>query len=94
MNKKLNDEENQALFNFPCEFPLKVMGLTSESFKHDMMSIVKKHIPNLDEAQVTTKPSKNGKYTAFTATFIATSRQQLDDLYREVTAHSSVKMVL
>ena len=94
MNKKLNDEENQALFNFPCEFPLKVMGLTSESFKSDLITIVKKHVPNLDEEKVTIKPSKNGKYTALTATFIAQSRDQLDELYTEVNTHPSVKMVL
>jgi putative lipoic acid-binding regulatory protein len=94
MSTKLTEEENQALFNFPCEFPFKVMGLTHDSFKAEITAIIKKHVPSLKESAVSVKPSKNGTYTALTATFIAESREQLDNLYREVTVHPSVKMVL
>ncbi len=87
-------EEDQAIFNFPCAFPLKVMGLSSDYFESDIVVIVRKHVPDLGEAAVSVKPSKNGKYTSLTVTFTAQSREQLDNLYREVTAHPDVRMVL
>ncbi len=79
---------------FPCVFPLKVMAVTTHHFESDLLAIVRKHVPNLAADALVKKPSKTAKYTAFTITFSASSRQQLDDLYREINKHPDVRMVL
>ncbi len=79
---------------FPCHFPLKVMGTNNDTFENDIVMIVRKHIPSLGEGAVSSKPSKTGKYLALTITFTADSKAQLDDLYREINAHPDVKMTL
>jgi len=88
----MKDEE--SLLTFPCQFPIKIMGLQSDSFEASMVMLARKHIPNLGEASVKSKPSKTGKYLAITITFQADSREQLDNLYRELSAHEDVRMVL
>ena len=70
------------------------MGTQSETFESAMVMIARKHAPNLAEAAVRSKPSKTGKYLAVTITIQAQSREQLDNLYRELSAHADVKMVL
>ncbi len=88
----MKDEE--SLLTFPCQFPIKIMGLQSASFETSMVMVARKHIPNLGEGSVKSRPSKTGKYLSITITFQATSREQLDDLYRELSARDDVKMVL
>jgi len=88
----MNNE--QPLLTFPCQFPIKIMGVQSDSFEDTMVMIARKHIPNLGEGSIKSKPSKTGKYLALTITFQAESREQLDNLYRELSAHDDVKMVL
>jgi len=87
-------KKEQAIMTFPCTFPIKVMGLQSDEFESAIVMIARKHISKLGEGAVQTKPSKNGKYLAITITFQAESREQLDNLYREITARDDVKMVL
>ncbi len=70
------------------------MGLQSDTFETSMVMVARKHIPNLGEGSVTTRPSKTGKYLSVTITFQANSQEQLDNLYRELSAHDDVKMVL
>jgi len=86
--------EEESLLSFPCAFPIKVMGIHSQHFEASMVMIARKHAPNLGEGAVKSRPSKNGNYLAVTITIQAESREQLDNLYRELTAHSDVKMVL
>lgn len=78
---------------FPCSFPLKVMGLNGGQFESAVQAVVKKHLqdsPVLFER----RPSASGKYLSVTATFTATSREQLDTLYRELNSHELVVMTL
>jgi len=91
MNESIDEE---SVMIFPCEFPFKVMGLNTPTFESEMVMITRKHVSNLGEGAVRSNPSKNGKYIAVTITFIAHSREQLDNLYREATAHPDVRMVL
>lgn len=84
----------ETLLTFPCQFPIKIMGLQSDSFETAMVMVARKHIPNLGEGSVKSRPSKTGKYLSVTITFQATSREQLDNLYRELSARDDVKMVL
>ncbi len=88
-------EPNDDLFDFPCDFPLKVMGETQADFDALVVSIVRRHCSDeLPENAVKSRLSSNGKYTSVTVTLRAHSREQLDNLYRELSAHPSVRMVL
>jgi hypothetical protein len=87
-------ENNDTLLEFPCDFPIKIMGASSEGFAQSMVEIVLRHAPDFDAARVEMRASSGGKYLSLTCTVRATSKPQLDDLYRELTAHPLVKVVL
>lgn len=82
------------LFEFPCEFPIKIMGERRDDFAQVMVAIVTRHAPEFAAASMEMKSSKNGKYLSLTCTIHATSRAQLDNLYRELSAHPLVSIVL
>ena len=87
-------EEKTSLLEFPCDFPLKIMGKSVEHFAQDITEVVLKHAPDFDPASVEMRPSSSGKYLGLTCTINATSQAQLDDLYRPLTAHPLVSVVL
>ena len=86
--------ESETLLEFPCDFPLKVMGATRDGFAQAVVEVVLKHAPDFDPAKVEMRPSKAGNYLSLTCVIRATSKPQLDALYRELTAHPWVKIVL
>jgi hypothetical protein len=88
-----HEHAHDSCFTFPCVFPLKVMGLNSGPFESVVQAVIKKH---LQETPVIfeSRSSSSGKYLSVTATFMATSREQLDALYRELNAHELVVMTL
>ena len=90
----LSLEEGETLLEFPCEFPIKAMGLTCDALEISVIEIVNRHVDNLTEGALRTKPSKNGKYTAITITITAHSKQQLDNIYIELTACEHVHIAL
>ena len=79
---------------FPCAFPIKIMGRTQDGFAQAVADVVQKHAPDFDPAALEMRASKEGNWLSVTATVNAVSREQLDDLYRELVAHPMVKMVL
>lgn len=83
-----------SLFQFPCDFPLKIMGLKQDNFAQDIAAVVLRHAPDFDPATLQMRPSSKGSYLSLTCTFRAQSRAQLDALYMELTAHPAVKVVL
>jgi len=83
-----------TLLEFPCTFPIKIMGRTRDGFAQAIAAIVCKHAPDFDPATLEMRSSSAGNYLSMTATINATSREQLDDLYRELVAHPMVAMVL
>ncbi|OYY94976.1 MAG: hypothetical protein B7Y41_05315 [Hydrogenophilales bacterium 28-61-23] len=87
-------ENKDTLFEFPCDFPIKIMGLTEDSFAQAMIEIVLRHAPDFAAQSVEMRASSGGKYLSLTCTIRATSKLQLDDLYRELSAHPLVKVVL
>lgn len=94
---KLHDltlKEGETLLEFPCEFPIKAMGLTCDSLEISVIEIINRHVDNLSEGALRMKPSKNGKYTAITITITAHSKQQLDNIYIELTACEHVSIAL
>jgi putative lipoic acid-binding regulatory protein len=84
----------ESPLQFPTSFPIKVMGLTRDGFAQAIVTVVRRHAPEFDPATVEMRASSRGKYLSLTCTITATSRAQLDDLYRELTAHPLVAMVL
>lgn len=94
---KLHDltlEEGETLLEFPCEFPVKAMGLTCDALEISVIEIINRHVDNLGEGALQMKPSKNGKYTAITITITAHSKQQLDNIYIDLTACEHVAIAL
>lgn len=86
--------EQETLLEFPCDFPLKIMGESSTDFAGVVVEVVRRFAPDFDPATVEMRASSGGKYVSLTCTVNATSKQQLDNLYRELTAHPLVKVVL
>jgi uncharacterized protein len=84
----------ESLLVFPCAYPLKVMGRASDDFVPAMLAIVLRHAPDYDAAAAQTRASSGGAYVSLTCTLNATSRAQLDALYRELTSHPQVVMAL
>lgn len=88
------DDHQEPLLNFPCEFVIKVFGLASDEFETTVLSIVRSQIADLRENAIRTRPSKDGKYLALTISIHAESREQLDNLYRELSSNPLVLMTL
>ena len=84
----------ESILEFPCEFPLKAIGRGPEDFEAFVVEIVRRHAPNLEAGATTTRLSNGGKYLAVTVTFTAESQAQLDALYRELSGHRRVVMLL
>jgi uncharacterized protein len=84
----------QSLIEYPSAFPIKVMGPHAEGFVDAIVEVALQFDPAFDVATVETRPSKGGNYLGITITVTATSRPQLDELYRTLTAHPMVKIVL
>ena len=85
---------DQSPLQFPCTFPIKAMGLASESFDAVVVGIVRRHAPDVAEAAVTVRPSAAGKYLAVTVTIEARSRAQLDAIYQDLVACEQVLMAI
>ena len=86
--------EAASVIAFPTAFPIKVMGRRESGFTTAVIEIVTRHAPDFMPGTLETRPSREGKYVSLTATVNATSREQLDALYRELCDHPSVVMVL
>jgi len=84
----------ESLLSFPCPFPIKVMGRTEDGFAQAIVAVVHRHAPDFDAATLEMRSSRAGKYLSLTCTINATSRDQLDDLYRELSSHPMVALVL
>lgn len=87
-------EADDTLFNFPCEFPVKAMGIANPEFDNLVVTLVRKHAPDLREGAVQTRLSKGGRYMAVTVTIQAQSRAQLDSIYLDLTANDLILVAL
>jgi hypothetical protein len=83
-----------SLLEFPCDFPIKIMGRTTAGFAQEVLAVVQRHAPDFDAARMEMRGSSHGNYISLTCTIRARSRDQLDALYRELTGHPLVKVVL
>ena len=90
----MDNPRRDSLIDYPCAFPIKVMGLKVEGFVHAMTEVAERFDPSFDASTIELRPRKGGNYLGVTLTVQATSRAQLDDLYRALTSHPMVKVVL
>lgn len=86
--------EESSLIEYPCSFPIKVMGKSQENFVPTICAIVRHHAPDFNDTSIEIRHSKKGGYLSVTCTILATSRVQLDALYQELFDHPMVAMVL
>lgn len=83
-----------SLIEYPVDFPVKVMGRTQPGFAQTMVELVRRHAPDFDESTLGMRSSREGKYLSLTFVIRATSREQLDALYMELSDHPMVQMAL
>jgi len=83
-----------SLIEYPCDFPIKVMGEKVDGFIEAVLMIVRHFDPEWNDSRLTQRSSSAGKYLGLTLTVRATSREQLDELYRTLSTHPMVKVVL
>ena len=84
----------QSLIEYPSQFPIKVMGARVDGFVKAITMIAHAFDPDFDASTIELRESKGGKYLGVTLTITATSREQLDELYRTLSTHPMVKVVL
>jgi putative lipoic acid-binding regulatory protein len=86
--------QTDSLIEYPCDFPVKVMGLRVDGFAEAMCQVAQQFDPDFNPTTLEIRPSKAGNYLSVTLTIKATSREQLDNLYRALTGHPMVKVAL
>ena len=87
-------EPIESLIEYPSDFPIKIMGVMQDAFAQTMVELVTQYDPSFHAGRMEMRPSSKGTYLSLTVTVRATSREQLDNLYRALTAHPMVKVVL
>lgn len=95
-NKPLEDHQatQETLIEFPCQFPIKVMGETHPEFTTEIIRVIQIHEPGFTAERIEMRGSANGKYISLTCLVYVVSKPQLDDIYRALTSHHLVKVVL
>lgn len=86
--------ESESALQFPCEFPIKAMGLAVHDVEFIVFEIVQRHAPDTTEDALSRRASSNGKYLSITVTVNAQSRDQLDAIYQALTDHEHILMAL
>lgn len=92
LNSVLMSDDNRL--KFPCDFPIKMMGRETAEFHITARSLIEKHAGPIDDVSIQSSLSRNGRFVSITVTVNAQSQQQLDNIYREVSAHEDVLMAL
>jgi uncharacterized protein len=84
----------ETLLEFPCQFPIKAMGKNDVELDLLVIEIIRRHVPDITEGALVSRPSNQGNYLAITVTIEATSKQQLDAIYLDLSKHPHVLMAL
>jgi putative lipoic acid-binding regulatory protein len=85
---------DETLLEFPCDFPIKLMGKHTDEFSLLVRALVEKHTGALDDGAIASSLSKNDRFVSITITITAQSKQQLDSIYQDATDHPDVLMAL
>ena len=83
-----------TVMEYPCDFPIKAMGISCEDFDAIIVNIINKHVDDIKEGAVTSKQSSTGKFTSITVIIQATSQDQVEAIYQELKVHKQVHYVL
>lgn len=87
-------EEKKSIMTFPCDFVIKVFGVPSDDFENHVIAMISKHYADFAESSIVRRPSKDGKYVAYSINIHVNSQEQLDNIYRDLTANPLVLMAL
>jgi putative lipoic acid-binding regulatory protein len=90
----INTQATPPLIEFPCKFPIKVMGETQEIFSSTIINLIQTIVPSFNAEHIEMRASSNGKYISLTCSVDVVSQAQLDDVYRLLTSHPLVKYTL
>ncbi|MBX9832687.1 MAG: DUF493 family protein [Burkholderiaceae bacterium] len=94
LDTQATDPRKDSLIEYPSQFPIKVMGVKVDGFVHAVTELARQFDPTFDASTIELRDSRAGNYLGVTITITATSREQLDDLYRALSSHPLVKVVL
>jgi putative lipoic acid-binding regulatory protein len=84
----------ESIIEFPCVFPIKMMGRDTPDFRATARRLIEKHAGPVADEAIKVNLSGKGNFVSVTVTVTATSQQQLDDIYRDVSGHDDVLMAL
>lgn len=84
----------ESLLEFPCEFPIKMMGRDRPEFREAALAVISRHAGRIEDDAVRVASSRKGNFLSITVTITAQSRRQLDDIYRDLSAHEQVLVAL
>ena len=87
-------EPEAPKIEFPCEYPIKVLGRSSDSYQSIIFDVFERHAPGFDREGIEVRDSRKGTFTSLTITIVATGKEQLDALHRDLMATGHVQMVL
>lgn len=94
VDNKIVEQTQETLIEFPCDFPIKVMGETRDDFTNEIIKTIQTKIPSFNASHIEMRGSSGGKYISLTCTVHVTSKPQLDDIYQALTSHPMVKVTL
>ncbi|MGQ0443137.1 MAG: HP0495 family protein [Methylophilaceae bacterium] len=94
MSTLAKDGAQETLIEFPCDFPIKVMGETHPDFANEIIKTIQRLAAEFNANHVEMRASSSGKYLSLTCTVHVESKPQLDDIYRALTSHPMVKVTL
>lgn len=87
-------DQPETLLTFPCDFPIKIFGLTDSPFEAEALAIIRRHVPGFTDTTLSSRPSQNGKYIALSVIVHVDSKAQLDSIYEELSKSPLIIMVL
>ncbi len=87
-------EQEPPKIEFPCDYPIKVLGRSSDQFQSVIVEVFERHAPGFDQEAIVVKASSKGTFTSMTVTITATGKEQLDALHRDLMATGHVQMVI
>lgn len=90
----MTDSMDDTLLDFPCDFPIKMMGRDQPEFREAAVALIEQHAGKIDNDSIRTVLSRHGNFLSITVTISAKSRQQLDDIYRDLGNHDQILFVL
>ena len=90
----MSDDKNETLLEFPCKFPIKVMGRDAEGFRRTAIALVERYTGAIPEEAITESASSKGNFVSITVTINAESQEQLDNIYRALSSHDDILVAL